>query len=652
MSKVKTEVNIDFIFFNYLRNFYIENRSAIKSLYNAKTKKILDYNNPENKGAFLRVPQFEALEMYIFLKEYLENIPVFDIFDRWFHKKDVFVNRSETGMYTLFGELNEIQYKQIFAKLKSSNQEYSNYIFALTMGTGKTILMATCIFYEFILANNHPNDKRYCHNALVFAPDKTVLQSLKEIKTFDKSKVIPKEYINWLNANIKFHFMEESGTTLPTMDKSKYNIIISNTQKIILKKRAKNRNATDKLFTTDTLAYKPGSVYEKYKELYDVEDERDLISNQRFMKLTRLEQLGIYVDEAHHAFGDRLQGDLTSLRLTIDELHNKLASVGTKIVACYNYTGTPYVGNNVLPEVVYAYGLKDAITNKYLKMVDIHSYEHTKDLTFVRATLVDFFKKHKNKRYTNVLPKIAFFASTIDELQKELKPKVEKIMEELRIPQKRLLINVGDENITTSDEIREFNNLDKPESEIQIILLCNKGKEGWNCKSLFSVALFRRPKSKIFVLQSTMRCMRAIGDTHETADVHMTEENKQILSEELEANFRITLKELQNLGKDKQLYKIRIVPPPVIIQMKRTRKLFEVKEKNEKETVCFGLDDMNYEKYRTVRKTASITHIKKERKEEDISNLEENRIFTEISIMAEISRYLNLPCLQIEQIIS
>ena len=52
---------------------------------------------------------------------------------------------------------------------------------------------------EFLLANKYPEDKKYCHNALVFAPDKTVLQSLKEIETFDKAKVIPQEYINWLD---------------------------------------------------------------------------------------------------------------------------------------------------------------------------------------------------------------------------------------------------------------------------------------------------------------------------------------------------------------------------------------------------------------------------------------------------------------------
>ena len=75
------------------------------------------------------------------------------------------------------------------------------------MGTGKTILMATCIFYEFLLSNKFPSDERFCHNVLVFAPDKTVLNSLREIQTLDKSLVVPPEYVSFLDSNIKFHFL-------------------------------------------------------------------------------------------------------------------------------------------------------------------------------------------------------------------------------------------------------------------------------------------------------------------------------------------------------------------------------------------------------------------------------------------------------------
>lgn len=58
--------------------------------------------------------------------------------------------------------------------------------------------------------------------------------------TFDKTKVVPPEYARVLDSNIKFHFLDEAGTILHTIDDSDFNIIISNTQKIIVKKSARN----------------------------------------------------------------------------------------------------------------------------------------------------------------------------------------------------------------------------------------------------------------------------------------------------------------------------------------------------------------------------------------------------------------------------
>src|SRR5260221_1747900 len=189
-------------------------------------------------------------------------------------------------------------------------RDYPNYIFALTMGTGKTILMATCIFYEFILANKFPKDPKYCHNALVFAPDTTVLQALREIQTFDKSRVVPPEYVSWLDTNIRFHFLDEAGMTLNVLDQSRFNLIVSNTQKVILKRQHKTKSPIELLMASRQQTFAAGSVYDEYSDLYATTDELDseeaLTSNQRFQKLQRLSQLGIFVDEAHHAFGKKL----------------------------------------------------------------------------------------------------------------------------------------------------------------------------------------------------------------------------------------------------------------------------------------------------------------------------------------------------------
>lgn len=109
------------------------------------------------------------------------------------------------------------------------------------------------------------------------------------------------------------------------------------------------------------------------KDLYgdDSLTPDDLIFNQRFKKLCRLSQIGVYVDEAHHLFGADLEKAIrnksdTSLRNTINQLSKELNRNGTSVIACYNYTGTPYIKNSILLEVVYSYGLNEAISNEYL----------------------------------------------------------------------------------------------------------------------------------------------------------------------------------------------------------------------------------------------------------------------------------------------
>lgn len=679
MPKTKTtKINLDFAFFLHLLNFYQQNKGKIRQNYRSLTKRFLDYNDSNNINSFLRLPQFEALEIYIFLKEYLDNQPLHKLFQDWGQNQGKFEGRNiqdKNGQIQLdiFQEVSKEQYETVFKAMRKNARTYPNYIFALTMGVGKTILMATCIFYEFLLANKFPKDEKYCHNALVFAPDKTVLQSLKEIQTFDFTKVIPPEYVNFLNNNLKFHFLEESGATLTIIDKSQFNIIISNAQKIILKKQNKEKNSIDKLFASNKPTYEKNTVYDEFSDLYDFDtpdDETSLTTNQRFEKLRRVTQLGIYIDEAHHAFGDNLAKDMgaekdtrqTSLRKTIDELAANLNRAGTKVVACYNYTGTPYVGNQILPEVVYAFSLKDAISKGYLKKIVTHSYSNTRNDEFVNEAIASFLTN--NQRHEGMLPKIAFFASTIDELQKELKPAVESALNKHGINHNRILVNVGDEKLTTNDDIREFNSLDKPTSEKQFILLVNKGREGWNCRSLFAVALYRQPKSKIFVLQATMRCLRAIGEGQQTGNVYLSQNNKEILETELQQNFRISIKDMENAGINKQQIPVKVLKQEKI-KLKRVRRQFTIKEK----TITAGIDlklgdaltPANIAKYQLTytkeenllnQENLTLTQQKNKKKTQDITDRREKKEFTEITLVAEIARYLHKSCLFLEDILA
>jgi hypothetical protein len=675
-------VTLEFAFFRFLWQFYKDNRGAIRQNYKELTRKFIDFNNPEkNPKAFLRQPQFEALETYVFLKEFFANAKVEEIFKAWYERSGKFEGRkfgsflgtAGQDMFE-FGETDELElnsYKVLFEKMRKNSRTYPNYIFALTMGTGKTILMATCIFYEFLLANKFPKDDRYCHNALVFAPDKTVLQSLKEIEAFDLTRVVPPEYVNFLTSHLQFHYLEEAGTSLNTLDSSRFNIIVSNTQKIILKRQHKDKTPADKLFGATGETLTATGVYAEAADLYNFdqpEEEGELTTNQRFEKLRRLEQLGIYVDEAHHAFGKALAKDMgigaketdTSLRTTIDILAASLNKAGTRVVACYNYTGTPYVGREVLPEVVYAYGLKEAIDKGFLKKVTLHGYSNTRTDEFVDIAIENFLKESGELRPEGLLPKLAFFAATIEELTGELRPAVERALLKRGIPTSRILVNVGDDKLTTNDDIREFNRLDTEGSEKQFILLVNKGREGWNCRSLFGVGLFREPKSKVFVLQATMRCLRAIGQAQHTGHVFLSDDNLKTLNDELQQNFRITAEELQKTGKDKERVEVRVVEPVVKIKLVRVRKQYQMRKKK----LVSGLQLVPersdreqwgklIEKYRLIETqqeglTAADAARASDSRTFDLTNRREKYVFSPITLVAEISRYLNLGPLEIE----
>lgn len=674
--------SLDFAFFQFLWQFYQANRGTIRTHYKELTRKFLDFNNPErNPKAFLRQPQFEALETYVFLKEFLGNAKVEEIFQQWFEKQGRFADRAEGGVVAgtagqvgLFDQITQDQYKAVFAAMRKNSRVYPNYIFALTMGTGKTILMGTCIFYEFLLGNKFEKDARYCHNALVFAPDKTVLHSLKEIESFDLARVVPPEYVNFLTTHLRFHYLEEAGTSLDTLDRSRFNIIVSNTQKIILKRQRKEKTSVDKLFGGTGEVLSATGVYADAADLYNFdqpEDEGELTTNQRFEKLRRLGQLGIFVDEAHHAFGKALAKDMglgaketdTSLRTTIDVLAASLSAAGTRVVACYNYTGTPYVGREVLPEVVYAYGLKEAIDKGFLKNLTLHGYANTRTDEFVDIAVETFLKESGELRPEGMLPKLAFFAATIDELTGELRPAVERALLKRGLSTSRILVNVGDSKITTNDDVREFNRLDTPGSEKQFILLVNKGREGWNCRSLFGVGLFREPRSKVFVLQATMRCLRAIGEAQHTGQVFLSKDNLSTLNEELQQNFRISADDLQKTGKDKERVEIRVNDPPVKIKLVRVRKQYQMREKQLVHGQALGVDRTDkeawgelVEKYRLIETqqdglTAADAARASVSRTFDLTERREKRAFSRLTLVSEVSRYLNRSPLEIEELL-
>ena len=124
----------NFSFNQQLWYYYTTNRGKIRSRYNDLTRKFLAYNDSEeNPHAFLRKPQFEALEMYVFVKEFMNNKQVYEMFDDWRNRRDRFSDASyyavdKGGQIRLFDAPTEKQTDTIFKQMKKYREDYPNYI--------------------------------------------------------------------------------------------------------------------------------------------------------------------------------------------------------------------------------------------------------------------------------------------------------------------------------------------------------------------------------------------------------------------------------------------------------------------------------------------------------------------------------------------
>ena len=168
------------------------------------------------------------------------------------------------------------------------------------------------------------------------------------------------------------------------------------------------------------------------------------------------------------------------------------------------------------------------------------------------------------------------------------------------------------------------------------------GTEGWDCRSLFAVGLHRTPKSKVFVLQSTMRCLRAIGNVQHTGRVYLSEENKAILNDELQQNFQMSVDELNASGKkERTRVKVRPVPPPVKVRMKMVSRLYKLEKKELSGKVLFDIEHYDLDKYKIVRSESDIRKLDAHAATKTVeTDAKENIQYSAYTLIAEIARNL------------
>lgn len=516
---------------------------------------------------FLRSPQFRALETYWYLRVVQATPHVFDLYQQLYAKNSElraalgltapeirdFV--EDEGMRALWDRIRtDDQFVRDF-KLESVRETltlgYPSYILALAMGAGKTIVIGTIVATEFAMAMEYPEGP-FVQNALVFAPGKTIIESLRELVDIPYERILPPRMYGPFAATIKLTFTRDGEKDLPVVRKSLFNVIVTNTEKIRIQKETVRKRDLGSLFA-------PGR-----------EDEaRAEVANLRLQAIASLPHLAIFSDEAHHTYGQSLDTELKKVRKTVDYL-----AAQTNVYAVVNTTGTPYFERQPLRDVVIWYGLAEGIRDGILKDLagNILSYEFDGDASaYVSEVVTDFFRQYGETTLPNGAPaKLAIYFPQKGDLQ-ELRPVVDQAMVAAGIPVALALENTSD---ASASEIDAFNRLNDPSAPHRVILLVNKGTEGWNCPSLFACALARKLRtSNNFVMQAATRCLRQVPGNAKPARIYLSNDNRAILDRQLQETYGESLHELDHTARETRRARIVLrkleLPPLVVTQTLR-----------------------------------------------------------------------------------
>jgi type III restriction enzyme len=526
-------------------------------------------NDPDGEGFRLRIPQLRALETYWYLR-LCEGTPhTSQLYRKMYPRstellaalgldypeiKDSVID--EGGVEAIMSRIrtdDEFAHRfRLEALRESLNLVYPSYIFALAMGAGKTVLIGTIFATEFAMALEYP-DGPFVQNALVFAPGKTIIESLRQLAETPYDRIVPPRLHKPFSASVKLTFTRDGETRIPVVSGSYYNVIVTNTEKIRIQKDTIRRSDIGPLFA-------PNKEQEARA--------RSEIANLRLQAIASLPNLAVFSDEAHHTYGQSLDTELKKVRKTVDYL-----AANTNVICVVNTTGTPYFKRQILRDVVAWYGLSQGIHDGILKELagNIHAFSFDDDVeAYLSYVIEDFFKDYGEVTLPDGTPaKIAiYFPQTADVTA--LRPAIEHKLSRLGLSQSIVL-----EHHTAKENKAEFDRFKFKESPHRIALLVDRGVEGWDVPALFACALARRLKSSNnFVLQAACRCLRQIPGNKTKARVYLSADNRSILDRQLQETYGESVDDLNRTLSRGLKATIRLrkldIPPLVIRELVRT----------------------------------------------------------------------------------
>lgn len=522
---------------------------------------IFDWIEEPGSGAvrYLRRPQIDALEVYWWLRLIAATPEVDELYGSLFSKHSELlaalgivdprlreIALDEGGAEGLLGRIRTdddlVRDFRLEALRETLTLAYPSYIFALAMGAGKTTLIGAIAATEFALAAEYP-DGGFVENALVFAPGKTILESLRELAALPYDRILPPRLFKTFSASVKLTITRDGEKDLPIVWGSSFNLVVTNTEKIRIQKETIRKGDLAGMFSDQAL-----------------EEAKGEVANLRLQALASLPHLAIFSDEAHHTYGQALDRDLKKVRKTVDYLAD-----ATNVVCVVNTTGTPYFKRQPLRDVVIWYGLSQGIRDGILKDLagNIQSFDFDDDAAaYVRHVVLDFFEDYRDVRLPDGSPaKIAIYFPQTDDLA-ELKPVVDQALTEIGLGPDVILVNTSDSSLTRPRDIDAFNRLNDPAAPHRVVLLVNKGTEGWNCPSLFACALARKLRSSNnFVLQAATRCLRQVPGNDRRARIYLSEDNRSILDRQLEETYGETLAALNHTTQESRRARIVLRKP-------------------------------------------------------------------------------------------
>lgn len=542
------------------------------------------------KTGQMRDAQIEAIKTYLFLKIACEGKPLATLF-----KKGVFnsldLNALELSQSTREYLLSNPSAAALFeyACMKNDNDEqvsvqlektikkapesidynkvwndtfygvsYTDYLFSLPMGAGKTYLMAAFIYLDLYFAMNEPHNAAFAHNFIVFAPSglkSSVVPSLKTIQNFNPAWILPEPAATDIKRMISFEVLDQSKT-----EKKSNKTKNPNVQKIA------NHQPLSELFGLVAVTNAEKVILDRIEEkngqismFEESDDEKDRQANELRNLIGKLPSLSIFIDEVHHAVSDEIK-----LRAVVSKWAENNA-----VNCVIGFSGTPYlekaekikisdnlaVGTSEITNIVYYYLLIDGVGN-FLKRPVVKIAEIADSSRIIENGVRLFFDTYKDTVYDGGLcAKLGIYCGTIEKLEEVVYPLVARIVAEYGITSDAILkFHKGNKQYPQpADSQMQFDILDKSISKIRIVLLVQIGKEGWDCKSLTGIILSQEgdcPKN--MVLQTSCRCLRqVVKGLPETALIYLNDSNAEKLNAQLLQQHHISLKEFSEANNEK-----------------------------------------------------------------------------------------------------